>query len=287
MPSGVPNGRRIRSIEAAAMARRRAPGRCRRSGKPIKMWPAPQSIAMTARVMNIPAVSPAATCAPPFSDAASDTAPMPSASVDRPTIAVSAPQTTNRMATKATCDGTRSHERRLDGDTDVHTHRAGVRRRQTKTKGDAVADAWRHSKTDGVMKDRFAGPGTAQAWLGPRLAAAAATWARAADRHDEWRDQAVERLARRQRQLGLEQIVRRGFAEKRVAHPLDHTSGGRKVDRDLVGEALVGHARTIGAQSHDVKVVLVCSRVYGDERMSALRIDDAVERVDGDDSHSG
>ena len=136
------------------------------------------------------------------------------------------------------------------------------------------------------MEQRFAGTGAAQARLGPRLAASAAARARAANRDDERQHAAVERLASRERKFGLEHIVRRGLAEKRIAHPFDHAAGGRKIDGDFIGKTLVRHIRTIGARSRDVKVVLVCSHVYGDERMSAVRHDNAIKGIDGERPHS-
>src|SRR5690349_21511526 len=148
-------------MDAATIASIRARGLRRRSGRPMNTWPAPHRIEMTASAMKAPAVRPAATCAPLLSDAASDAAPMPSANVDTPTMAVSAPQTTKRMATKSTCVvilrlRLESHERRLDGDADVHAHRAGVRRGDAKTERGAVGHARRDRDVDGVVKQRFA-----------------------------------------------------------------------------------------------------------------------------------
>ena len=116
--------------------------------------------------------------------------------------------------------------------------------------------------------------------------AAAAARTRAANRHGERRHETGERLARRQQQLGLEHVARSRLAEKRVAHPLDDASGRRKIDRDFVGEAFVRHAPTIGARSHDVKIVLVCAHVYGRPRMPAVRRHDAAEGVERDLVHA-
>src|SRR6185369_5728464 len=124
----------------------------------ISMWPTPHTMAMIASVKKAAAVSPAATWPPlEFMDEASDAAPTPSASVDRPTSAVSAPQTMKRMPTKSTWVFTPrlSDERWLDGDANFDFHGAGVRRGDPKTERRAVADACRHRDTHRVEEQRL------------------------------------------------------------------------------------------------------------------------------------
>src|SRR6185312_1208425 len=259
MPSGVPNGRSSRSIEPARIASSRARGLCLPSGTPMKTCATPQRIAMIASVMKTAAVSPAATWPPRAAEVASDTAPTPSASVETPITATSAPQTTKRMETKSTCVFNLD-ERFLDGDAQVDADRSGLTRRHAEAAGSAVGDTRGHGDVEGVVEELFAEPGAARARFGPRLAAAAAARTGAAGRHRERQHAAGERFARRERQLGFEEIVRRRLAGKRgahrVEHPLDHAPGRRKIDRDLVDETLVRHAPNIGAGPREVKIAL-------------------------------
>ena len=53
----------------------------------------------------------------------------------------------------------------------------------------------------------------------------------------------IERLAARERQFGREHVAARRLSQKRVTHAFGETAGRRKIDRDLVGEAILRHAR--------------------------------------------
>src|SRR5579862_7766970 len=79
------------------------------------MWTAPQSMAMTAKVVNAAAVRPAATSRPPLwvAEAISAIAATPSDSVETPTRAVRAPQMKKRMPTKSTWDAIIEREESL------------------------------------------------------------------------------------------------------------------------------------------------------------------------------
>src|SRR5437660_1572334 len=93
------------------------------------------------------------------------------------------------------------------------------------------------------MEERLARPDALSARLGPRFTAPAAHRADAMNGHAKRDFEAVERLATRQGQLGREHLAARRLPEKRVTHAFDDTASRRKINRDLVGEAVLRHAR--------------------------------------------
>src|SRR5581483_11108599 len=243
----------------------RAHGRRCRSGTPTTTCAAPQRMAMRASAVNTAAVSPAATCPPPPlrpACAISATAPTPSASVDTPTSVVRSPQTTKRTPTKSTCASMADWRVRIgglnggpDGDADLDAHRRAVGRRDAQADARAVGDAGWHADADMLLEERVARSAAERARFGPRLAAAAAVRARDAHGQLERDDAAVDRFARRERELGADEVV--GVrAEKRVAHAFDRRPDRRKIDRNFVREAVVHHHQmpvTIGVDPHLVK----------------------------------
>src|SRR5436309_12000182 len=161
----------------------------------------PQTMAMTASVVNAAAVNPAASCppAPPaLADRMSATAPMPSASVDNPTIVVRLPQMMNSTPRNSTWEaisirnqgsaqglGLRDQESRANRNSKLDSHGRRVRGAYAEAEPRAIGDTGRHGNADRMMKERLAGPTAWIAGSNPCLAAAAASAARATQRHIE------------------------------------------------------------------------------------------------------
>jgi hypothetical protein len=81
--------------------------------------------------------------------------------------------------------------------------------------------------------------------------------------HLERHDKALARLSNGQPQFGGKHIAADAFAEKFVANALDHVIDRGKVDRDFVGEALLGHTRrSHGVPRHGQRVMTEGARLH-------------------------
>lgn len=82
-------------------------------------------------------------------------------------------------------------------------------------------------------------------------------------RHFERHDETLARLENGQAQFGGKHIAADAFAEKFVANALDHVIDRRKVDRDFVGEALLGHTRrSHGVPRHGQRAMTEGARLH-------------------------
>jgi hypothetical protein len=105
----------------------------------------------------------------------------------------------------------------------------------------AVHDSGRHRHTDRMVKQRLARAAAGIAGLRPCLAPAAAHRAGAAHRDVEGYDEAMKRFHDGESQLRGQDLAGRALAEKGVAHAFDDVIDRWKVDRHLVGKAVLGH----------------------------------------------
>src|SRR5262245_46388227 len=218
---------------------------------------------MMASVVKTAAVRPAANLPPSlrFAEVINATAPTPSASVDTPTSVVSNPHTMKSMPSRSTCGATiglwtldqglglvssyhESSSGRPDGDSNFHANKRRVRGLQAEAQASAVRDTGRHRDAHGVIETRLASPAAQTAGLGPGFSAPTTVRAGGAHRHFDRDDQTAAGFARRQRDLGVEQVAAFAFhplTEEPVADPFDSAPHRREVDRNLVRKAFVRH----------------------------------------------
>src|SRR5262245_25733474 len=191
----------------------------------------PQKLAMIASVVKAAAVMLAATCPPPRApDAIMATAPMPRASVDRPTSAVSTPQMTKRMPSRSTCDLVNYAIVIGDADAELDAHGRSARRPHAKADARAVGDAGRHRHPHRPADRQRAAAAALVAALGPGFAASAARHARVANRHFDRHDEAVGCFAPGHLQFRAEQSVVGVLAEEGFANTIERRVDAREVD---------------------------------------------------------
>src|SRR5689334_23268022 len=174
------------------------------------MCAAPQRIAMIASTVNAAAMNPAANCPPPPAgapDAISATAPIASASVDRPTRVVSRPQRMKRMPTTSTLLNDAIGDRGGDRNANFDAGGVGASRRNPKADARAICDPGRERHADGMVLHQRAGAMTAWARLSPCLAAAAAMKAEMTQRHLDRDDEPVPCLAGRDRNFSPQHVI--------------------------------------------------------------------------------
>src|SRR6476661_5122557 len=98
----------------------------------------------------------------------------------------------------------------------------------------AFMNAGGHAKTHFVRVSNLSGAATGGAPFSPHLASSSAARAGPAKRHAQRHEHAPERFLRTDDDLSGEKGLARA-SEKRVAHAIEHTAYGWKIDRDLVG----------------------------------------------------
>src|SRR5205807_1894456 len=136
-------------------------------------------------------------------------APTPSASVDAPTSAVSIPQMTKSTPSRSTWEDKKPGF--SGGGADRHAHFdadrcRGVWGAHAEAEARAVGDAGRHGDADLMPEHAVARSAAVVAPLGPRLAAAAAARARAADGDVDGHREAAPRLALRHADFGRHDV---------------------------------------------------------------------------------
>ena len=112
-------------------------------------------------------------------------------------------------------------------------------RMDTKTEARAVDDARRHRQTDGGVAQRVAATRTCRAWFGPDFPAPSAHSAGRPQRNVERHHDTERRVVYRELDIVHQRALVSRRAEKFVAHALEQVIDRRKIDGDLVGEAVV------------------------------------------------
>ena len=130
-----------------------------------------------------------------------------------------------------------------DEHVDARERRPGRHHREAEAR--ACADAGRNAQLDVVKRPHVAAAAAEAAPFLPGLAAAAAAEAGLAHRDADGNGRALERLERREDDLGGE-LLERIRAKERMAHAVQHIGHRGKIDRDFVGEPVAAPGRGIG-----------------------------------------
>jgi hypothetical protein len=125
-------------------------------------------------------------------------------------------------------------------DPDLDVDRSFVRRMETEVKPGTVIDAWRDRDAQAARDEGMATAIAPPAWFSPCFASAATFLAGRAKEDHEGDHGAATRFPAREADLSLDRLgpFARAVREERSAHTGHEVGDRRKIDRDLISEAI-------------------------------------------------